>query len=98
MSRTRPAWLAADLASLSIGAVTCPIYPSVEPSQAAYVINNVQARAVIVENAQQAAKIVAIRERCPTLEHMVVIDDRGKRPRRRNQPRRDLRHGDRERG
>jgi long-chain acyl-CoA synthetase len=80
MSRTRPAWLTADLASLSIGAVSCPIYPSVEPGQAAYVINNVRARAVFVENAQQAAKITAVRDRCPTLEHMIVIDDRGKVP------------------
>jgi long-chain acyl-CoA synthetase len=80
MSRTRPAWLTADLASLSIGGVSCPIYPSVEPGQAAYVINNVRARAVFVENAQQAAKIVAIRDQCPTLEHMIVIDDRGKVP------------------
>jgi long-chain acyl-CoA synthetase len=80
MSRTRPAWLTADLASLSIGAVSCPIYPSVEPGQAAYVINNVRARAVFVENAQQAAKIAAVRDKCPTLEHMIVIDDRGKVP------------------
>ncbi len=80
MSRTRPAWLTADLASLSIGAVSCPIYPSVEPGQAAYVINNVRARAVFVENAQQAAKIMGVRDQCPTLEHMIVIDDRGKVP------------------
>ncbi len=80
MSRTRPAWLTADLASLSIGAVSCPIYPSVEPGQAAFMINNVGARAIFVENAQQAAKVVAIRDQCPTLEHMIVIDDRGKAP------------------
>ena len=80
MSRTRPAWLVCDLAALSLGAVTCPIYPSVEAEQAAYIINNVGARLVFVENAQQAAKIVAVREHCPTLQHMIVIDDRGKVP------------------
>jgi long-chain acyl-CoA synthetase len=80
MSRTRPAWLAADLGAMSLGAVTCPIYPSVEPGQAAYVINNVAARLVFVENLQQAAKIEQVRAECPTLEHVVVIDDRGKLP------------------
>lgn len=80
MSRTRPAWLTADLGSLSLGAVTCPIYPSVEPNQAAYVINNVGARLIFVENLQQAAKIDQVRAECPTLEHMVVIDDRGRLP------------------
>ncbi|MEX0625852.1 MAG: long-chain fatty acid--CoA ligase [Chloroflexota bacterium] len=80
MSRTRPAWLAADLGSLSLGAVTCPIYPSVEPNQAAFVINNVEARLIFVENLQQAAKIDQVRAQCPTLEHVVVIDDRGRLP------------------
>ena len=80
MSRTRPAWLAADLGALSLGAVTCPIYPSVEPEQAAFVINNVGARLIFVENLQQAAKVEQVRADCPTLEHVVVIDDRGRLP------------------
>ncbi len=80
MSRTRPAWLAADLGAMSLGAVTCPIYPSVEPNQAAFVINNVGAKLVFVENLQQAAKIEQVRGECPTLEHVVVIEDRGRLP------------------
>ncbi len=80
MSRTRPAWLAADLGAMSLGAVTCPIYPSSEPGQAAYVINNVKARAIFVENLQQHAKIEKVRGECPSLEHVIVIDDRGKLP------------------
>ena len=61
IARTRPEWTVADLASLALGAVTCPIYPQSEPGQAAFVINNVRARAIFVENAQQAAKIASIR-------------------------------------
>lgn len=80
LCRTRPAWLVADLASMALGAVTCPIYPSSEANQAAFIINNVEARLVIVENAQQAAKIDSVRDGCPTLERMVVIDRRGKLP------------------
>ncbi|MEP6469713.1 MAG: long-chain fatty acid--CoA ligase [Chloroflexota bacterium] len=80
MSRTRPAWLTADLGAMSLGAVTCPIYPSSEPGQAAYVINNVGARLIFVENLQQYAKLERVRADCPTLEHVVVIDDRGKLP------------------
>jgi len=80
ISRTRPAWLVADLASLSLGAVSCPIYPSSEPNQAAFIINNVGAKLVFVENAQQAAKIESIRAECPTLETLVVFDERGDLP------------------
>jgi long-chain acyl-CoA synthetase len=80
LCRTRPAWLVADLASMALGAVTCPIYPSSEASQAAFIINNVRATVIVVENAQQAAKIQSIRANCPTLEKMVVIDERGTLP------------------
>jgi long-chain acyl-CoA synthetase len=80
MSRTRPAWLTADIGALSLGAVTCPIYPSSEPGQAAFVINNVKARLLFVENLQQYNKIEKVRADCPTLEHVVVIEDRGKLP------------------
>ena len=60
--------------------MTCPIYPQSEPGQAAFVINNVRARAVFVENAQQAAKIASIRSECPTLEHVITLDPSGKFP------------------
>jgi long-chain acyl-CoA synthetase len=80
MSRTRPVWLVADLASMSLGAVSCPIYPSSEPNQVAFIINNVGARLIFVENAQQAAKVASVRKECPTLETVVVVEDRGKTP------------------
>ncbi len=80
IARTRPEWTVADLASLALGAVTCPIYPQSEPGQAAFVINNVKAKAIFVENAQQAAKIDSIRAECPTLEHVIALEDSGKLP------------------
>ncbi len=80
IARTRPEWTIADLASLALGAVTCPIYPQSEPAQAAFVINNVRARAIFVENSQQAAKIASIRSECPTLEHVITLDPSGKFP------------------
>jgi long-chain acyl-CoA synthetase len=80
IARTRPEWSISDLASLALGTVTCPIYPQSEPGQAAFVINNVQARAIFVENAQQAAKIEAIRSECPSLEHVISFEASGKLP------------------
>ncbi|HJP70868.1 MAG TPA: long-chain fatty acid--CoA ligase [Candidatus Limnocylindria bacterium] len=80
IARTRPEWAVADLASLALGAVTCPIYPQSEAGQAAFVINNVSARLIFVENAQQAAKIESIRAECPTLEHVVAFEPSGKLP------------------
>jgi len=78
MSRTRPEWLVADLAGLALGAVTCPIYPQTEPGQAAFIINNVGASLIFVENAQLANKIESIRAQCPTLRTIVTFDSAGK--------------------
>jgi long-chain acyl-CoA synthetase len=80
IARTRAEWTISDLASLALGAVTCPIYPQSEPGQAAFVINNVKAKAIFVENAQQAAKIDSIRADCPTLEHVISFEASGKLP------------------
>jgi len=78
--RTRPEWLVVDLASMALGAVTCPIYPSSEAGQAGFIINNVRAKLVVIENAQQATKIESVRAQCPTVEKLVVIDEKGTLP------------------
>jgi long-chain acyl-CoA synthetase len=80
MSRTRPEWVIADLAALATGAITAPIYPQSEPNQAAFILNNVKAKVIFVENAQQAAKIDSIRAEVPTLQHVVTMDPSGKFP------------------
>jgi len=80
VGRTRPEWVIGDLAALATGAMTAPIYPQSEPGQAAFILNNVGAKLVIVENAQQAAKIEGIRAQVPTLKHVVTMDPSGKFP------------------
>jgi long-chain acyl-CoA synthetase len=78
LARTRPEWAMVDLAALALGAVTCPVYPQSEPGQAAFIINNVAASAVIVENAQQAAKVESVRADCPSLRHVITMESHGK--------------------
>lgn len=74
LSRSRPEWLVSDLAALSLGAVTCPIYPAEKPGQVEFILRNVEARFAFVENAQQAAKVVAVRDRLPALEHVIAFE------------------------
>ena len=70
-----------------------PDLPPSEPGQAAFVINNVKARLLFVENLQQYNKIEKVRADCPTLEHVVVIDDRRQAAAHGGQLRRHLRPG-----
>jgi long-chain acyl-CoA synthetase len=80
VARTRPEWVVGDLAALATGATTAPIYPQSEPNQATFILNNVGATVVFVENAQQAAKIAGIRDQVPTLRHVITMDPSGKFP------------------
>ena len=80
VGRTRPEWVIGDLAALATGATTAPIYPQSEPNQVAFILNNVGATLVFVENAQQAAKVEGVRSQVPTLQHVVTMDAAGKFP------------------
>ncbi|HTX30375.1 MAG TPA: long-chain fatty acid--CoA ligase [Solirubrobacteraceae bacterium] len=66
-------WTLVDCGSLCAGAVVTPIYHTNSPAECAYVLENSDARAVFCENAAQAAKIQAIRDRCPALEHVILF-------------------------
>ena len=47
-----------------------PIYQTNSPEECQYVLENSDAKAVIVEDAEQLAKIREVRDRCPKLEHV----------------------------
>jgi long-chain acyl-CoA synthetase len=51
ISENRPEWVAFDLAILSIGAVTVPIYPTSTPEQISHIIEHSEARMVVVAGA-----------------------------------------------
>ncbi|MBI2083236.1 MAG: long-chain fatty acid--CoA ligase [Deltaproteobacteria bacterium] len=56
-SKTRAEWTLCDLAILSVGAVTVPIYQSNTGEQAAYILGDSDAVIVIVEDLNQLEKI-----------------------------------------
>jgi long-chain acyl-CoA synthetase len=74
LCRTRPEWTYCDFAATQIGAVVVPIYPTNSPEECEFVLADSDARAVICENAEQLAKIDAVRERLPQLELVFVLD------------------------
>lgn len=71
LANTRPEWTYADFAALSAGAVVVPIYQTNSPEECQYVLENSDAKVVIVEDDEQMEKIRAVRDRLPLLEHVV---------------------------
>ncbi|WP_320670153.1 AMP-dependent synthetase/ligase [Patulibacter defluvii] len=74
LAETRPEWTVTSLAVTAAGLVVVPIYPSNSPEECAWVLGDAASRVVVVENAQQAAKVRQVRDRLTQLEHVVVID------------------------
>jgi long-chain acyl-CoA synthetase len=71
LSNTRPEWSYFDLAALSIGATVVPIYQTNSPDECQYVLENSDAKVVVVEDDEQLEKVRAVRDRCPKLEHVI---------------------------
>jgi len=74
LANTRPEWTYVDYAALSAGAVVVPIYQTNSAEECQYVLENSDAKLVFVENDEQLAKIAAVRDRLPKLEHVVLIE------------------------
>src|ERR671916_590283 len=74
LANTRPEWTYFDFAALSAGATVVPIYQTNSPEECQYVLENSDAVAVIVEDAEQLAKVRAVRDQCPKLEHVILME------------------------
>ena len=74
LSENRYEWAVSDLAVVGIGAVTVPIYATLTLEQCRHILADSGARAVIVSNAAQLAKIRALRPGLPHLEAVIPMD------------------------
>lgn len=74
ISDSRPEWVIADLAILTAGAVTVPIYPTLPAAPAGYILADSGAEVVIVADAAQAAKVGEVRPDLPLLREVIVMD------------------------
>ncbi|MDQ3957107.1 MAG: long-chain fatty acid--CoA ligase [Actinomycetota bacterium] len=73
LSLNRPEWHIADIACLSIGAATAPIYVTNSPEQVAYIIGHSESKVAVVENPDQLQKVLKMRSELPSLQKVVVI-------------------------
>jgi len=79
LAENRPEWVYADMGGQCMGLVGNGIYPTSSPEQAEYILTNSDSRVVFVENDEQLDKLLLIRERCPALLKIIVMDLTGLR-------------------
>ncbi|WP_195839457.1 AMP-dependent synthetase/ligase [Bifidobacterium sp. WCA-178-WT-4B] len=77
VSRTRWEWTALDVAIMSIGAVTVPVYETNSASQVSWIFNDSKVTLTIAEDDGQRDKIESVRSEVPTLRNVFVIEAGG---------------------
>jgi long-chain acyl-CoA synthetase len=73
VSESRPEWVFTDLAILTGGGVTVPIYPTLSAAQAKYILQHCGARIAVVSTRAQLEKIEEIRRQLPALQAVVSM-------------------------
>ena len=74
LSASRAEWVQADLAILSAGGVTVPVYATYPPELIAHIVNEAGARILIVENPGQLEKFLEVQGKMDRVERVVVIE------------------------
>jgi len=75
----RPDWVAAEIATHAVGAMSLGLYRDVLDEEAAYLLSYGDARLVFAEDEEQVDKLLALADRAPNLKHIVYSDPRGMR-------------------
>ena len=77
VSHTRWEWTALDMAIMSIGALTVPVYETNSASQVSWIFNDSKVTLAIAEDDGQRDKIESVRSEVPTLRNVFVIEADG---------------------
>ena len=75
----RPQLYWAMVAAQTLGGVPVPVYQDSVAAEIQYVVEHVGARFAVVEDQEQVDKLLEVKDRCPTLEHIIFKNPRGLR-------------------
>ncbi len=75
ISRNRPEWLMLDLACQQIGAIICPIYPTTNPTELAYIFNDAEIKYAFVSGDDILQKVQDISSSVNSLQGIISFDE-----------------------
>ncbi len=80
LSENRLEWLYTDMGVLGAGGCLVPIYATLTGEEIGFILRNSGARFAVLENIGQLEKVMAVRETCPELQLLIIIDTTGSAP------------------
>ncbi|MGB0894135.1 MAG: AMP-dependent synthetase/ligase [Parashewanella sp.] len=78
MSKNCPQWTCVDIGTIKSRAVVVPIYPTSTVEQAAFIVNDSQAKVLFVDDIDTYQQAIALKAQCPSLQHVIMFDDHDK--------------------
>lgn len=74
LSENRWEWHVADMAALSLGAISVPVYPTSSSSQIRYILDDCGARFCVVSNEFHYRQIASLEHRVASLTHVLSME------------------------
>lgn len=74
LSKNRPEWVILDLAVQQIGAILTPVYPTINPKELEFVLNDAGVKMAFVNDEELYHKILSVQSRVPTLQHIFTFE------------------------
>lgn len=75
ISNNRPEWVITDLAVQQTGAILVPLYPTTNPLEIRFILNDAAVKYIFVSSQEMLEKIQALMEDVPSLKHIYTFDE-----------------------
>jgi long-chain acyl-CoA synthetase len=79
LAETCPEFVYVDLGILGAGGISSGIHPAEDAEQLGQALHQSSCRVLFVENEEQLDKVLLVRDRCPSLQRIVIFDMKGLR-------------------
>ena len=74
ISNNRPEWIFTDLAVQQIGAILVPVYPTTNPLELTFILNDAAVKYIFVANDELLQKINSLLEKVPSIKAVYTFD------------------------
>lgn len=75
ISNNRPEWVFTDLAVQQTGAVLVPLYPTTNPLEIKFILNDAAVKYMFVSSVEMLEKIRELQKDIPSLQHVYTFDE-----------------------
>lgn len=75
ISNNRPEWVITDLAVQQIGAILVPVYPTTNPLELAFILNDAKVKYIFVSNQELLEKIKTVTMDVPSIKGIFTFDN-----------------------